>query len=267
MSRTRVGLLVTCMCDMATPGPALAARQILSALGDEVVMPKNQTCCGQPALNSGFDKQAAAVMASWVHSIPNNVDAIVTPAGSCAAFLHHYAATLLPKRLQSKALAVQEFTQYVAPRASRLDLKLDATVTYHDSCHMTRMLPETTTPRQLLGQIDGLQLVEMDGSDTCCGFGGTFSVKFPELSTAMGDVKLANATRTQADYMVSADPGCLLHLSTRRQATQRDIKPGRVEAHSRAGSFGAGPSAHRETSGSAQPRLIHIAELTRKAMV
>lgn len=234
----RVALFSTCMADYAEPGPALAAIEVLEAMGCTVDVPTNQTCCGQPAYNSGFPNQARAVAERTLDALAG-FDAVVCPAGSCVAMLtEHIGKTVTPTPERTRTLStIHEFTQFVVAHGADLELALDATVTYHDSCHMTRILGERTTPRTLLSWIRGLRLVEMVDSDTCCGFGGTFSVKFPDLSVAMADVKLAHEERAAVDLVVSADPGCLLHQRTRAEVTGRPLK------------------------------FRHIAELTRDALV
>lgn len=221
----RVALFTTCLADFAAPGPLAATIAVLEAIGVEVVVPRDQTCCGQPALNSGFPAQAGRVLAQTLDSL-DGAEAVVTLAGSCAAMIVHHSTRLLGAEAASRSGVrnLWEFTQFVAAFGEDLDLELDATVTYHDGCHMTRLLGERTAPRTVLGRIRGLRLVEMPDSDTCCGFGGTFSAKFPELSVAMADVKLDNAAAARAEYVVSADPGCLMQLQTRADAAGRPIR-------------------------------------------
>jgi len=221
----RVTLFATCLADFAAPELMAATVEVLEGMGVEVDLPRDQTCCGQPALNSGFPKEAGRVMRQTLDSV-EGAEAVVTPAGSCAAMITHNAVRLLgtDAGTRSGVRNLWEFTQFVEAFGPDLDLELDATVTYHDGCHMTRFLGEKSTPRALLNRIRGLRLVEMPDSDTCCGFGGTFSAKFPELSVAMSDVKLDNAASTGARYVVSADPGCLMQLQTRADAMGRPVQ-------------------------------------------
>lgn len=234
-----VAVFATCMTDFVAPGPARAAVEVIEAMGWRVVVPASQTCCGQPALNSGYRDEAARVMRTWADAFAP-YHHVVSVAGSCAATIEHHWDHLIaiPHTAGQRRY---EFSQFVVEHGADLDLHLEATVTYHDSCHMTRMLGERRTPRELMSRIDGLQLVEMRDSDTCCGFGGTFSVKFPEVSTAMADVKLGEVDAVAVDYVVSSDPGCMTHLAARAEA--------------RAASGGPGA-----------PQLLHLAELTRKAL-
>lgn len=235
-----VALFVTCIGDLVAPGPSRAAVEVLEAMGVRVEVPLGQTCCGQPALNSGYPDEARTLARRWLRTF-SPYDAVVSPSGSCTATVHHAYARLFDgdERRQAEELAARswEFTQFVTEFGRDLRLHLDATATYHDSCHMLRSLGEQETPRTLLGRIEGLTLVEMVDSQVCCGFGGTFSTKMPDVSVAMADHKLVNAQQTISHYLVSADPGCLMHLQSRSDAT------------------GAGV------------RTRHIAELVRDAMV
>jgi L-lactate dehydrogenase complex protein LldE len=213
------------MGDFAAPGPALAAVDVLRRLGFDVDLPTDQTCCGQPAFNSGYPDAAREVVRASLRAFAG-YDAVVTTAGSCAAMLVAHVPELVGPHEPAVHVVdrVWELTQFLVAFGPDAGLRLDATVTYHDSCHMTRILGERSTPRTLLGRIDGLRVLEMRGSDTCCGFGGTFCAKFPDLSVAMADVKLDQARATGADYLVSADPGCLMHLQARSLARGLDVR-------------------------------------------
>ena len=232
-----VAFFPTCMADLASPEPALAAIRVLERLGCRVTIPDGMSCCGQPALNSGHAGPARRLLRTYLDAA-DPFDAVVTIAGSCAATVVHQGPRLLGAGTETRPGYAQlwEFTQFVDAFGAGLPLRLDAHVTYHDSCHMTRMLGETHASRAVLARIEGLTLTEMLASDDCCGFGGTFSVKFPEVSAAMADQKLRHASDTHADYVVSADPGCLVHLAARQART------------------GVGP------------RFLHIAELVELAL-
>ena len=222
----KVALFLSCVADLAAPSPARAAVEVLEAMGVEVAVPPAQTCCGQPALNSGYPGQAAGLARRWVETF-EPYEAVVSPSGSCVATVHHHYPRVLGEPWAGRARAVAErcyeFTQFVAAYGSHLRLKLDVVVTYHDSCHMLRSLGEQKAPREVLSRIEGLRLVEMPDADVCCGFGGTFSTKMPDVSVAMADQKLAGAAATIAEMVVSADPGCLLHLGGRARRTQRPV--------------------------------------------
>ncbi|MGH9064510.1 MAG: (Fe-S)-binding protein [Acidimicrobiales bacterium] len=213
-----VGLFATCIADLAAPGPAQATVEVLEAMGMTVELPAGQTCCGQPALNSGYPDGARRLARHWVETF-EPYEAVVSPSGSCVAHVHHQLPRILEgpwrSRAQNLAGRTWELSQLVAAFGAGLPLRLEATVTLHDSCHMTRSLGERRSAREVLSRIAGLRLVEMDDPDTCCGFGGTFAAKFPDVSVAMGDAKLAQAAGTGAAWLVSADPGCLAHLQAR----------------------------------------------------
>lgn len=219
-----VALFASCIADLAAPGPARATVEILEAMGCEVVLPQGQTCCGQAALNSGYREQARRLMHHWVEVFAP-YDAVVSPSGSCTSTVQHHYPRVLEQPWAGKARDIiqrsYELSQFVAAYGQDLGLRLDATVTYHDSCHMLRSMGEKTAPREVLSRIEGLRLVELANPDTCCGFGGTFATKFPDVSVSMGDQKLAEAAATGTHYLVSADPGCLLHLGTRAEALSR----------------------------------------------
>jgi L-lactate dehydrogenase complex protein LldE len=197
---------------------------VLEAMGVRVEVPAAQTCCGQPALNSGHPDGARALMRHWLRVFAP-YEAVVTPSGSCAAMVHHHVARLCDPGPAERDLVARtyEFSQFVAAFGADLDLRLDATATYHDSCHMARMLGERQAPRTVLKRIAGLRLTEMTDHDACCGFGGTFAAKFPDVSVAMADTKLGQARATGAELLVSADPGCLTHLRTRAEAAGRPV--------------------------------------------
>ncbi len=235
----RVAVFATCMVDLAGHTVLEATEKVLEAMGVEVVLPDGQSCCGQPALNSGYPDPAVKLAKHWIKTF-EPYDVVVSPAGSCVAMVHHHFPRILEGGWRERATRLSkrtfELTQFLVARQERLAFSLDETVTYHDSCHMKRFLGESSTPREVLSWVKGLQLVEMEGADVCCGFGGTFSVKFPEVSVEMGRLKLDLASRTQAGFIVSADPGCLMHL----------------EGTARAQGIGL--------------RTMHIAELLAKAM-
>jgi len=231
-SRTRVApktvaLFITCVGDLVAPGPPRAAVEVLEAMGLQVDVPRGQTCCGQPALNSGYPREARVLARRWLRTFAP-YDAVVSTSGSCTATVHHAYPRVLEgtERKAAQALAAKswEFTQFVAEFGHDLTLHLDATVTYHDSCHMLRTLHERESPRTLLGRIDGVTLVEMSDSEVCCGFGGTFATKLPDVSLAMADHKLVNAQETASHYLVSADPACLMHLQGRADVTRAGVQ-------------------------------------------
>jgi len=224
-----VALFVTCLVDQMAPRAGVAAVRLLEAAGRTVAFPEAQTCCGQPALNTG-EPEAAATLARHFVEVFEPYDTIVSPSGSCAAMVHHWYPRLLEGAWRERAEAVAgrtyELSGYLADVLGRLDLgaKVDATVTVHDACHGLRVLGVKDAPRRLL-EAAGAKIVEMADCETCCGFGGTFSVKHAEMSVPMADDKLARAEATGARYLVACDSGCLLHLAGRRRRTGSGPEP------------------------------------------
>ena len=216
----RVALFVTCLVDQIFPSVGLAMTEVLERLGYGVDFPEAQTCCGQPAFNSGYTDEARKVAAHFLRVFAD-VEYIVVPSGSCAAMIGHHFGSLFANdesRLrQTAALSnrVFEFSQFLTQVAKVEDVgaKLERVVTYHDSCHALRELHIKDAPRRLLRNVRGLELREMDAAQECCGFGGTFSVKFAQLSTAMAQTKLDSIARTGAATVVSIDSSCLMQLS------------------------------------------------------
>lgn len=223
----RVQLFTTCVADLAVPGPAAAAVEILEAVDVEVEVPRAQSCCGQPAVSSGFPREAAQVARAWLDAF-DGADAVVTVSGSCAAMIHHHFPRLLDgadaQRAARLAQRTWELTQFLVGHDLIPPLRLEACVAYHDACHMLRSLGERDTPRALLARIDGLELRELADPEICCGFGGTFATRFPEVSVAMADDKLTQAETADVDWLVSADTGCLLHVQGRADAVGRPVR-------------------------------------------
>jgi len=206
------------MVDQVMPEVGVAAVKLLRRAGYRVRFPVEQTCCGQPFFNSGFRAQAAK-LAQRAIEIFEDYAAVVVPGGSCAAMIRtEYPHLMAPwpvwyeraQRLAARTFELSEFLVHQAdwqpgpaPSAPR--------VTYHDSCHMNRLIHLKTEPRTLLAAA-GCELVEMDESDRCCGFGGVFSVRMPEVSNAMTAEKLRRAVATEADLLITSDPGCLMQM-------------------------------------------------------
>lgn len=219
----RVALFTSCAADLAAPGPALAAVRVLEATGAVVDVPNAQTCCGQVALNSGHPEPAAQLMRRWVR-VFEACDVVVGVSGSCTATVRHQFPRVLEGRWRRRAEEVagrtRELTQFLAEHGTSLELALAGDVTWHDSCHMLRSLGEKASPREVLGRVRGLRLHEAADNEVCCGFGGTFALKYPELSCAMADRKITDVVTTGATHVVSSDSTCLLHLAGR--AGRRD---------------------------------------------
>jgi L-lactate dehydrogenase complex protein LldE len=220
-----VALFVTCLVDQLAPEAGMAAVRLLEAAGCRVVVPDGQSCCGQPALNTG-EPEAAAVLARHHISVFEPYETVVTPSGSCAAMVHHWHPRLVEgderwsERARTVADRTHELSAYLVDVRGRTDLgaTLDARVTVHDACHGLRTLGVKHAARRLLTAA-GADIAEMSEPETCCGFGGTFAAKHKEISVPMADDKLDQAAATGADYLVACDSGCLLHLAGRRART------------------------------------------------
>jgi len=214
---------------------------VLERLGCEIDFPERQTCCGQPAFNSGFRDEARDVAAYFL-DVFRSAEYVVIPSGSCAAMIkHHYAELFaadakLLLEANTMARKTYEFSQFLTAVLGVEDVgaRFPHRVTYHDSCHALRELHAKHAPRKLLGQVRDLQLVEMDIAEECCGFGGTFSVKFPGVSAAMANTKVNSIERSGAEYVVSVDSSCLMNIEgtlRRRGHAARTIHLAEVLAH------------------------------------
>src|SRR5262245_12311445 len=218
----RVGLFVTCLVDLMRPRIGFAAIRLLEAAGCEVVVPELQTCCGQPAYNSG-DRTSAQALARKVLAEFEGLEYVVVPSGSCAGMIRtHYPELLRDDpatldRLNQLCRRTYELTDFLANvvKLDRVPGLFGGTVTYHDSCSGLRELGVKAQPRALLARVPGLALKEMKEAETCCGFGGTFAVKFGEISTHIAERKCANIAASGADAVVLGDLGCMLNIEGR----------------------------------------------------
>ena len=214
-----VALFVTCVADQCFPETAMATVRLLERAGARVEFPAEQTCCGQPALTAG-EPEAAARLARHHLDVFAGYDAVVTPSGSCAAMVRHHYARVVPDRkadVETLSARTFELCEYLVDVLGVDDVgaRLDTTVTVHDACHGLRALGLGAATRTLLTRA-GATLVEMTEADTCCGFGGVFAMRYPEVSTQLADAKLGYALATNARYLVSGDLACLMHLDGRR---------------------------------------------------
>jgi L-lactate dehydrogenase complex protein LldE len=211
----RVSLFVTCIVDQVFPNVGMAMAEVLERAGCEVEFREAQTCCGQPAFNSGYRDQARAVAEHFLTTF-EGAENIVVASGSCCTMIGHHFADLLPgdKRVHDLEPRVWEFSQFLTDvlKIEDVGATFDGLVTYHDSCHALRELKIKDGPRKLLQNVRGLRLVEMEPAEECCGFGGTFSVKFPEISGGMARTKIEAIERTGAGTVVSVDSSCLMQL-------------------------------------------------------
>ncbi|HZJ25541.1 MAG TPA: (Fe-S)-binding protein [Acidimicrobiia bacterium] len=224
-----VALFVTCVVDQIAPDVGVAAVRLLEAAGCRVEFPTAQTCCGQPAANAG-EPEAAGRLARHMIDVFAPYDAVVAPSGSCAAMVHHSYDRLIsgPDRVRAEELSAKTFElcQYLVDELGCTDVgaRLDATVTFHDACHGLRNLGIGDAPRRLLTAA-GVTLVDLADSETCCGFGGTFSLEYGDLAAALADDKLAHASATGAEFLASGDSACVAHLEGRRRRTGSGPEP------------------------------------------
>jgi L-lactate dehydrogenase complex protein LldE len=184
---------------------------VLERIGYQLDFPENQTCCGQPAFNSGYHEPSRQ-MALHFMDVFKDADYVVVPSGSCTAMItHHYEELHVNGKVIPRVWEFSKFLLEVAG-VDNLGARFDGVVTYHDSCHGLRELGTKAGPRRLLANVKGLELREMDIAEECCGFGGTFSVKFPEVSGGMARTKIESVLRTKADTIVGGDCSCLMQL-------------------------------------------------------
>ena len=227
----RVGLFVTCLVDMMRPSVGFATIQLLERAGCDVVVPTAQTCCGQPAWNSGADTHCRDLARKVIDTFLE-FDYVVVPSGSCAGMIRkHYPDALQDDHTyHSRALTLAkktyELTQFLVDIAQKTEFsaKLKASACYHDSCSCLRELSVRDAPRRLLAKVEGLELKPLNDSDVCCGFGGLFSVKYPEISERMADDKLSDAKGTDSALVIGPDLGCLLHLAGRAARRGEELK-------------------------------------------
>jgi len=218
----RVGLFVTCLVDAMRPRIGFAAIKLLEAAGCEVEVPAQQTCCGQPGYNSGDRKSAEAMARKFLDEF-EKFDYVVLPSGSCAGMVRVHFPDLfnddpaLRERFTTLGKRTYELTDFLfnVAKLEQVPGEFKGTLTYHDSCSGLRELDVYKQPRALLAKMSGVDLQEMVESTTCCGFGGTFSVKYGELSTRMADNKCRHITETHSGTIVGGDLGCLLNIEGR----------------------------------------------------
>lgn len=224
--KPRVGLFVTCLVDLMRPSVGLAAAQLIENAGCTVIVPRGQTCCGQPAYNAG-DSDTARELALQTARSFDGCDFVVVPSGSCAAMLRvHYPALFKGRgdiEFEMKAFAerVHELTAFLVNvrRATATDARFEGRVVHHDACSGLRELGIRNEPRRLLAAVEGLKLMEAPEVTPCCGFGGLFSIKYPAISTAVADRKIEDLETPSPDLVTGGDLGCLMNLAGRLKRT------------------------------------------------
>ena len=236
-ARVRASLFVTCIIDQLYPEVGESTVRVLSRLGVDLDFPQGQTCCGQPAFNAGFWSEAKP-LARRTMDILQTDRYVVVPSGSCASMMRVFYAELLhdepqmQNRIASLASRTFELSEFIVDVLGIADLGpyvADAAparkVTYHEGCHLRRELGVLTQPRILINSLPGVELIEMEQSEVCCGFGGTFSIKYPEISGAMLNDKLSFAGDTGADTLTACDSSCLMHIGGGFQKRGMDTRP------------------------------------------
>ncbi|MDB6149958.1 MAG: Fe-S oxidoreductase [Chthoniobacter sp.] len=214
----RVTLFVPCFIDSLYPGVAMAMVKVIERLGHEVDYPEGQTCCGQPPFNSGYWDEARAVAERQL-AVFRDAEVVVSGSGSCGAMFKVFYPELFAKTAQesaAQALSAKtyEFSEFLVSKLGVRDVgaTFEGKVTFHDGCHGLRELGTKAAPRELLRHVKGLELIEMGEAEACCGFGGMFAVKFPQISTAMAEVKCNSIVETGVEYVVSNDSSCLMQI-------------------------------------------------------
>lgn len=222
----RVALFVTCLVDQMWPSVGVSTLEVLRHVGCTVEFDERQTCCGQPAFNTGYSAEARQLAERFITMCEESqAEAIVSPSGSCTAMIHHYPALFAEaqqdREWRKRARAVAERTFELSSFLVRV-LKVEdvgarwtGRVTWHDACHALRDLNVYSEPRRLIGNVRGAEFVELENADSCCGFGGTFSVKYPEISVAILDQKIEAIEKAGVEAVVSGDASCLMQISGR----------------------------------------------------
>lgn len=227
----KVSLFLTCLADVVYPASVgQSTVEVLERLGCEVDFPKKQTCCGQPAFNSGFHRESKEVAQHMIRTF-EHAEYVVSPSGSCVSMLKEYPHLFADDpewadRASQLADKSYELTQFIVEvlKVEDVGAELEANVTYHTSCHMTRLLGVREAPMKLLENVKGLKFTELPNKQQCCGFGGTFSVKMVPISEQMVNEKVEHIEETNADVLIGADLGCLMNIGGRIERQGKPVK-------------------------------------------
>lgn len=228
----KVSLFITCLIDQLCPKVGTSAVEVLRRAGCEVVFDERQTCCGQPAFNTGYRQEARKFAERFIEIYEEaDADAIVSPSGSCTAMIKHFHE-LFPddekwrRRAENIATKTHEFGGFLVNELKLEDVgaSFEGRITWHDACHGLRDLNLRNEPRKLLNNVRKAEFVELKNADVCCGFGGTFSVKFPEISTAILDNKIAAIEASDVRAVVSGDASCLMQIGGRLSRQNSKVK-------------------------------------------
>ena len=229
----RVSLFVTCLVDQLWPSIGVSAVEVLRRAGCEVVFDERQTCCGQPAFNTGYRSEARVMARRFIEIFEDaGADAVVSPSGSCTAMVHHFRDLFADDhgwraRAQALAARTHEFSAFLVNvlKVEDVGASFSGRVGWHDACHGLRDLNVRNEPRTLIRNVRGLEFVELANADACCGFGGTFSVKYPEISVAILDNKIDAIEQAGVRAIVSSDASCLMQIGGRLSRNGSAVKP------------------------------------------
>jgi L-lactate dehydrogenase complex protein LldE len=233
MKKKIVDIFIPCFVDQLFPETGMNMVRVLEKLGCEVNYNPNQSCCGQPAFNAGFIEESSRVAHKFLQDFTNDKsNYIVSPSASCVGMVRNAYPDIFMasseftnyRNMERKVFEFSEFLVNVLQVTKIPGTSFRGKVTYHDSCSALRECGIKTGPRQLLKNVAGLELIEMEDTETCCGFGGTFAVKFESISAAMAEQKVENALATGAEYIVSTDTSCLMHLEAYSKKQNKQIK-------------------------------------------
>lgn len=226
----KVSLFITCLVDMFKTDVGKSMVQILERLGCEVDFPSGQVCCGQPSYNSGFVEDTKPAMKRMI-TVFQDSDYVVAPSGSCAFMFKEYPKIFSgdvewEEKARNLADKTYEFTQFLVDvlKVEDVGASLKGKATYHPSCHMTRLLGVKDAPMKLLKHVKGLEVIPLSNASSCCGFGGTFSVKMGPISKQMVDEKVQHVEETSSDYLIGADCGCLMNIGGRIDRKSKPIQ-------------------------------------------
>lgn len=226
----KVALFATCLVDMFQTNVGIATVELLERLGCEVELPDSQVCCGQPAYNSGYVNESKEAMKRMINTF-QHADYVVSPSGSCTTMFKEYPRLFKDDpawkgEAEELAAKTYELTQFIVDvlQVEDVGAKLEARVTYHTSCHMTRLLGVKEAPIKLLENVEKLEYVSLPNAQNCCGFGGTFSIKMGDISKQMVDEKVQHISEIDADIIIGSDPGCLMNIGGRINRMGHPIK-------------------------------------------
>lgn len=229
----KVALFITCLVDQLCPNVGVAAVKVLRRAGCEVTFDERQTCCGQPAFNTGYRKEARKFAEKFIEIFEeSDADFIVSPSGSCTAMVKHFHEVFPDdkswrERAEKIAEKTYEFSSFLVNvlKIENVGAEFSGKVTWHDACHGLRDLKIKDEPRELLKNVENAEFIELENADVCCGFGGTFSVKYPEISAAILDNKIEAIEASGADFVAACDASCLMQIGGRLSRINSKVKP------------------------------------------